>query len=555
MNLWTRIEDEFSTFIRTGQLMNESLRLFTAEWLYHWWFDPTFEARKELERSGLAQVYPNWYHLLEKLLEEKELRKLTLNNEDFAFSVTRETLSWCKKTYLEFEANNPYIDEEKRLKKWEAPVQREAFQDWQQELANLGQLYPSQASNWDFYAKALEENSALLQEESLPAQRKERVQQDLNVVQANILNDWEEVLQRKKSLEESGFLEERFSDYFHELRHKVDQLQELGELLAPFYNFLGQAWNHSIENWDRMDWDELENFARQLKRDTHLRELAELLGRWRKAERVKYEQELEQPTPRQAWNPNPYGKSEVIGIHHSDQLSHMLPSEVALLSTPETEVILSKKYVEKKLLTFQYRSMDLGTYPRQKQAPKMETEDEGRGPIIMCIDTSGSMFGTPERIAKALALAILNISIQQKRRAYIISFSTGIQTMELNGMEKDFGKVVEFLRMGFHGGTDLQPALQEALSMLKEENFQLADILVISDFLVPRLDRQLYDKVLEVREQYGTNFHSLFITRRPDPRIPPLPIFDNHWIYDLDNPGVMRQTIDHFQTFEEESSS
>ena len=149
---------------------------------------------------------------------------------------------------------------------------------------------------------------------------------------------------------------------------------------------------------------------------------------------------MQQSIPKEDWKPNPYGKSEIIGIHHSDQISALLPSEIALLSHPETELMLSKKYVEKKLLTFQYRSEDMEVNEEIKEEPLNDMDLDRPGPFILCIDTSGSMFGTPERIAKALALAILEIAIKDKRRAFLISFSIGIQTTEMTGMEADMGK-------------------------------------------------------------------------------------------------------------------
>ena len=101
--------------------------------------------------------------------------------------------------------------------------------------------------------------------------------------------------------------------------------------------------------------------------------------------------------------------------------------------------------------------------------------------------------------------------------------------------------------MSFHGGTDIQPALKETLKMLEEEHFKKADVLIISDFIIPRLDRNTFEKVQQLRREEGTSFHSLFVTRRPDMSVPPLPIFDNHWLYDLDNPKVIRQTVNHFE--------
>jgi uncharacterized protein with von Willebrand factor type A (vWA) domain len=44
---------------------------------------------------------------------------------------------------------------------------------------------------------------------------------------------------------------------------------------------------------------------------------------------------------------------------------------------------------------------------------------------------------------------------------------------------------IVFLDGGFHGGTDLRPALDESLRVMEQAQFSLADVVVISDFRIP----------------------------------------------------------------------
>ena len=73
---------------------------------------------------------------------------------------------------------------------------------------------------------------------------------------------------------------------------------------------------------------------------------------------------------------------------------------------PELELEFYRRYLERRLLSYQAR----GTLPRHQLLPR--TTDRGdqelqpMGPVIVCIDTSGSMGGYPEQCAKALALAL-----------------------------------------------------------------------------------------------------------------------------------------------------
>ncbi|MEL6133943.1 MAG: VWA domain-containing protein, partial [Bacteroidota bacterium] len=498
-----------------------------------------------LARSTLPQAFPRWSQLLEKLLGEQSLRAMTLNNEDFSLSVAREMLTWCEDTHAHFLQAFSLADEEKELQDLEQLLHTPGQKRWNVLLDYLQSHYPSNNRDWRFYQQALQR---LGEQEN-----GEEVSRDREVIRKNILTDWRQFIRTEKSAQEEHYLDAAYQKYRAQLSQKIDQLQDLGDLLSPFFNFLGNVWNDAVGNWNRINWKNMESYAHQLSRDRHLRELAEMLGKWTSTQQALKEMQAQALILKRKWRPNPYGKSEIIGVHHSDNLSVMLPSEVALLSSHETEILLAKKYVEKKLLTFQYRSHDAATDPTTEEIEEKSDED-APGPFVMIIDTSGSMFGDPERIAKALALAILEIAIKTKRQAFLISFSTGIQTTEMTGMEEDLTQMVDFLRMSFHGGTDIQPAIGEALEMLKREDYQAADVLIISDFVIPRLDRRVYENIQEARRQQGTHFHSLYITRRADRRTVPLPIFDHHWVYDMDNPELIRQAIDHFQTLEGESN-
>ncbi|MEM7656978.1 MAG: VWA domain-containing protein [Bacteroidota bacterium] len=542
MNLSSRIEQELSSFILFGGLMDERSRRFTAEQLFFHLHDPRHPIRLKLTQSDLPERYPNWYQMLVRLVEEEELKRLTINNEDFAFSVTREALEWCRKTYQQFQHEHNFQQEEGQLDHLKKHLSEAKTGQWSDALSSLQQWYPRHAQSWQFYADAIRKQEA--QEDS------PRLKATTAVVKQQVLRDWGGFLGQKKQAEEGVFLEETFTSYFAELRQKVEQLSELGDLLAPFYNFLGQVWNDSLGNWDKIQWDKLEEFAQQMTQDRYLRELVDMLGRWQHARHLRQERLMQRPLPKESWKPNPYGKSEIVGVQYSDHISALLPSEVALLASPETEILLSKKYVEKKLLTFQYRSQDLSVEESVEEIPLVETDWDQPGPFILCIDTSGSMFGIPERIAKSVALAILEIALRQHRQAFLISFSTGIQTTKMTGMEKDLSQLIDFIRMSFHGGTDLQPALSAALDQLETEQYRNADILVISDFVIPRLDRKLYERIQVARRELSTHIHSLHIARRPDPDATPLAIFDHHWVYDMDHSRVIRQTVAHLAAFE-----
>ena len=46
-----------------------------------------------------------------------------------------------------------------------------------------------------------------------------------------------------------------------------------------------------------------------------------------------------------------------------------------------------------------------------------------QGPIILCLDTSGSMMGAREVVAKAVAVACIRAAVHQGRKCFLYAFS------------------------------------------------------------------------------------------------------------------------------------
>jgi len=59
--------------------------------------------------------------------------------------------------------------------------------------------------------------------------------------------------------------------------------------------------------------------------------------------------------------------------------------------------------------------------PATMRAQVRPTAD--RGPILLCVDTSGSMRGARETVAKALALECMRAAREQERDCFVFAFS------------------------------------------------------------------------------------------------------------------------------------
>ena len=129
--------------------------------------------------------------------------------------------------------------------------------------------------------------------------------------------------------------------------------------------------------------------------------------------------------------------------------------------------------------------------------------------MIVCIDTSGSMVGRPEKIAKSLTMQILQTAKRKGRKCILITFSVRANVLEMTE-PKHWQKVKEFMKNVFTGGTDGEDMLCEVLEALNSERWSMADVLVISDFEF-YLPTAATMKRMADEQQKGTRFYGLQI--------------------------------------------
>ena len=152
------------------------------------------------------------------------------------------------------------------------------------------------------------------------------------------------------------------------------------------------------------------------------------------------------------------------------------------------------------------------------------------------------MIGLPEKVAKAMTLALARRLQEDRRPIHVISFSTETKSFELTPDSPALAQLTAFLGSSFRGGTDLRPAITAALDLLETAQYRHADVLVISDFRVPKIvDR--YQERLAQQQRRGTLFHSLTIADRPV--TDPMHIFDHSYHFDISpaNQGVSPNSI------------
>jgi uncharacterized protein with von Willebrand factor type A (vWA) domain len=153
-----------------------------------------------------------------------------------------------------------------------------------------------------------------------------------------------------------------------------------------------------------------------------------------------------------------------IDITIGNDLTSLIPSEFLLLADDDTEDYFYMKYLEARLM--QYDRADIMQH--------------GRGPIVMCIDISGSMEGTKSHHAAAFALALAKDALKQRRKAYAIPFQSGPHaTIEVKPGGSAMQELLSAItRTG--GGTGFENTLEQAEGVIKNKNND-ADIVFLTD--------------------------------------------------------------------------
>ena len=206
--------------------------------------------------------------------------------------------------------------------------------------------------------------------------------------------------------------------------------------------------------------------ANALQNNHKIKELAQKMGRAYISEEKKKQTKIPQAS-----------KSEVHGTHRSDDMMRILPSELLNLEDEDLEMLFYARLLEKQLLTYELQGTTFVI------GETTETEKQRTGPVVACLDTSGSMQGQPMLKAKALLLAIANILQKESRSLHVLLFGASgeIREFSMLGNNEAVG-LLKFLQQGFGGGTDFETPLQRALDIIaSQKDYQKADVLMISD--------------------------------------------------------------------------
>ena len=218
--------------------------------------------------------------------------------------------------------------------------------------------------------------------------------------------------------------------------------------------------------------------------------------------------------------------SDIEGITVGDDLNSLLPLELAQYSDEDMEGLFIYKYRTRRLQTFRYKS------EMAKPSRKLGfTHASRKGPMIVCLDTSASMYGTPERISSTLISLIEETAEELERDCFLIDFSVSTRAIDLMAKRK----VERLKKIGINivegtedtasashlpfigGGTSAKKMMSQMFELLDHDGLHYvnADVLWITDFLIPNPSQAMLSRFKEYKET-GTRFYGIRIVRSDD---------------------------------------
>lgn len=475
----------------------------------------------------------------EKIAIFKDLKKEypVLNEAEIKEGLQEELTDYSYNHYLEQIKKFPYYDEVEffeEANKEKEKVDSSKFIQYIGEIRKLNQS-AKLPFNIDYWIEEFQK---------LDEVKDDKYQEDSDIFKNLLFKEWNKNLNKLIGEWELEKINLFRGKVLNDFRERLKLLTELKELFNDMSGELGYLWDLSKSELINTDINLLKQWVEFINSRQEITELCNLLGRMRQyfqsaeLEKVMISETL------QSYIPDINSKEEIVGVKLGKDLEHLLPQETALLSDDELSILFDLKFIEGKLMCFDFQ----GNSKTEEQIEKEsfgETKEE-KGPIIICVDTSGSMNGTPENIAKAITLILSSQAVSQDRDCLLINFSTSIEVMELGGKLNVKG-IFNFLKKSFHGGTNVAPAINHAVEMTEKEKFENADILIISDFIMQNLPKSILDKIKEIKLRNNKLFSLCIGDEFLDNKLKN--VFDAEWVYNSTKTSieVIKQLNDSFE--------
>jgi len=361
-----------------------------------------------------------------------------------------------------------------------------------------------------------------------------------------LVRDWKACIERQTLSKLKNFISIRQNNFETGLIRMMDQVTRNIKMKGVTEQRAVQAWELMTNGWTETEFERRLNEMKVQDRYPEIKEIVAKMGRVADAngkDRLTIASGVEMKMEHSAG-------SDIEGITVGDDLNSLLPLELAQYSDEDMEGLFIYKYRTRRLQTFRYKS------EMSKPSRKLGfTHASRKGPMIVCLDTSASMYGTPERISTTLISLLEQTAEDLERDCYLIDFSVSTRAIDLmekrkaNRLRKiginvvdefggessaDFSSDYSSEGMGhtgrsvrrqastthlpfIGGGTSAKKMMNQMFDLLDNDGLHYvnADVLWVTDFLIPNPPQSMLNRFKEYRET-GTRFYGIRIVRDDD---------------------------------------
>jgi len=282
----------------------------------------------------------------------------------------------------------------------------------------------------------------------------------------------------------SKHLEQQIKNNADQLRRDLRQAMQQAGNECEQMETLTEGWGTEPGNPTYTSFEEKLALAERIRNSSQLKKIAELAGRFKRIALQKQETKIKR------------GQDEFVDIEIGADLERVLPVEKMKLNHPVLKKDFQRRFLERSLLQYKLEG----------------TDRQGRGPVICGIDQSGSMGGDKDAWAKAVALGLMTIARLQKRDFALTLFASAdyCETFRFPKAQISPEMMIEVFGKFNGGGTNYEKPLQEAITMIGENQFDKADVIFISDGECDVSDEFL-QKFLAVKREKQFSVYSVLI--------------------------------------------
>jgi uncharacterized protein with von Willebrand factor type A (vWA) domain len=302
---------------------------------------------------------------------------------------------------------------------------------------------------------------------------------------------------RDRGNDDAAAREKALADFALDWQERCGIVEELAAVLGE----IGDLDKHT--RWDRLRgtlksgaWQEVLRIRALIEQLPELVGVIRRLGRARPAEQTRDHatRHTELPTPAAAPRATrrttrvPDLPGETRGLTRAGRIARMLPSESMLLAHPRLRLVWHARHAERTLLCYDDDDRLEDSHEQRlptllpSPAPQPDRPPEA-GPMLVCVDTSASMQGGAEAVAKAVVLEAARTAFAEKRACHVLAFGGSDELLEFSVAPTPdaITRLAEFLGQSFSGGTDICAPLERALARIGQDAWRNADLLIASD--------------------------------------------------------------------------